>query len=112
MVRGKRPPIDGHNNIYLIDLADGSISTPYSAILKELDVRTPAEGLHEYLENGDVFIEEQEHGRILRVSPKHLTWEFTAKVDDDTLAYLNWSRYLTKERVRDLLPVLEATNCL
>jgi hypothetical protein len=104
--------MDGHNNIYLLDLADGSVSTPYSEVLKAFEVRTPCQGRQERLENGDVFVEESDYGRILRVSPKQVIWEFTVKVDDDSIAMGNWSRYLTKEQVRDILPVLEGANCL
>jgi hypothetical protein len=107
----RRHFMDGYNNIYLLDLADGSVSTPYSEVLKELNVRTPTQGLQERLENGDVFIEETDHGRILRVSPKQVIWEFTVKVDDNTVGRVGWSRYLTKEQVKDILPVLEGANC-
>jgi len=115
MVRGgelSRPRLmDGHNNIYLLDLADGSVSTPFTSVLKEFDVRTLEEGWQERLENGDVVVEETNYGRILRVSPKQVIWEFTVKVDDDTVGLVGWSRYLTKEQVRDILPVLEGANC-
>ncbi len=107
----RRHFMDGYNNIYLLDLADGSVSTPYSEVLKELNVRTPSQGLQERLENGDVFVEETDYGRILRVSPKQVIWEFTVKVDDNTVGRVGWSRYLTKEQVRDILPVLEGANC-
>lgn len=115
MVRGgkmtKKHLIDGHNNIYLLDLADGSVSTPYSKVLKEFEVRTITGGLQERLENGDVFVEETNYGRILRISPTQVIWEFTVKVDNDITGLLNWSRYLTKEQVKDILPVLEGANC-
>jgi len=103
--------MDGHNNIYLLDLADGSVFTPYSEVLKEFDVRSLMGSRQERLENGDVFVEETKHGRLLRVSSKQVIWEFTVKIDEDTVGLGNWSRYLTKEQVRDILPVLEGANC-
>jgi hypothetical protein len=108
----KQVSVNGHNNIYLFDFADGSVSTPFTSVLKEFDVRTPTEGLQERIEKGDVFVEETNYGRILRVSPKQVIWEFTVKIDDDTVGMVNWSRYLTKEQLRDILPVLEGANCL
>jgi hypothetical protein len=101
-----------HNDIYIFDFTDGSISTPYSEVLKTIDVRTPTEGLQELLENGDVFVEETDYGRLLRLSSEQVIWEFTVRVDDDTIAELQWCRYLTQDQVKDILPVLEKASCL
>ncbi len=103
--------VNGHNDIYLFDFEDVSVSTPYSEVLEELDVRTPTHGRHEPLKNGDVFVEETNFGRILRVSPEKIIWEFVVRVDDDFAGLVSWSRYLTKEQVKDILPILEGTNC-
>jgi hypothetical protein len=103
---------DRHNNIYLFDFADGKISTPYSDVLKQLDVRTLTNGRQDILDNGDVFVEETNYGRILRLSPKKVIWEFTVKIDDATTGALNWSRFLTKDEVKNVLPVLRKTSCL
>ena len=104
--------VDTHNNIYLVDIADGSVSTPYSEALQTTDVRTLHQGEQEILENGDVYIEETDYARILRLSPKTPVWEFTVKVDDKTLAMLNWSRYLTKSQVNSIMPVLQGAKCV
>lgn len=100
-----------HNNIYLVDLAGETISTPYSGILKKLEVRTLHQGEQELLENGDIFIEETDYARILRLSAKAPVWEYTVKVDDSTLAMVHWSRYLTKSQVKGILPVLQRATC-
>lgn len=103
--------VDGHNNVYLYDLIDGSISTPYSEVLKQLNVGTFTQGRQELLAGGDVIVEESNSGRILRMSPKQVIWEFTAKVDNDSTALMGWSRYLTKEQVKNILPILEKSIC-
>ena len=100
-----------HNNIYIVDLADGNISTPYAEALQKLDVRTLSQGEQEILENGDIYIEETDYARILRLSPKESVWEYTVRVDDQTLSMVNWSRYLTKNQVKDILPVLQGEKC-
>lgn len=104
-------PVDGTNNIYVADLADGTVSTPYSRVLNELDVRTLTEGRQKILDNGDVFIEESNYGRILRVSQKQAIWEFTVKVDAQTVGLVSWSRYLTKEQVSNILTTLHGAKC-
>jgi len=109
--RSRKPHIDGHNNIYLFDFVDGSVSTPYSEVLKDLDVRTVTEGRQDILDNGDVLVEESNYGRILRISRKQAIWEFTVKIDDNFTGMMNWSRYLTKEQIRNVLPVLNKAKC-
>ena len=103
--------IDSQNAIYLVDLADDTIFEPYADALKKSDVRTLHQGQQDILENGDLFIEETDYARILRLSGNRIVWEFTIKVDDSTLAMVNWSRYLTESQVKDILPVLQGKIC-
>jgi len=74
-------------------------------------VRTGQEGLHDILDDGDVFIEETMEGRLLRVSTDRVIWETVSRVDDNTLSLVSWSRYLTNEQVENILPVLDKTKC-
>lgn len=74
-------------------------------------MRTGLEGLHDILDDGDVFIEETMEGRLLRVSTDRVIWETVSRVDDNTLSLVSWSRYLTNEQVENILPVLEKTKC-
>jgi hypothetical protein len=112
-IRNKREEVsvNGQNNIYVFDFKDRSVSTPYSDVLRKLDVRTVSEGRQKILKNGDVFVEESNYGRVLRVSPKKEVWEFMVKVDNYTAGVISWSRYLTREQVKIVLPLLEGSNC-
>jgi len=103
--------IELKNRIYVFDLTDGAIATPYTEPFKMLDIRTPTGGRQEILDHGDVFVEETDYGRLLRLSAKDAVWTYVVKVDDDTLGMLNWSRYLTQEQVTNVLPVLERSHC-
>ena len=107
----KGPLIEFHNNVYLYDFADGTISTPYANILKRLDVQTTSGGRQEILANGDLFVEETDRGRILRLSSKEVIWEFTVKIDENSVGIGQWSRYLTEGQVHDVLSILERSNC-
>ncbi len=49
--------------------------------MKDLNVGTPTEGLSERLDNGDVFVEETNRGRILRIGPNQVKWELVSRVD-------------------------------
>jgi hypothetical protein len=103
--------VDGYNNVYFYDFTDNNISTPYDDILKKLDVRTPTEGRSELLENGDLFIEETDYGRLLRLSPEKSVWEFVVKVNEETVGRSSWSRYLNEKQLKDILPVLAKSHC-
>ncbi|EAU54507.1 arylsulfotransferase family protein [Mariprofundus ferrooxydans] len=101
----------GNNNIMIFDFADGHVSTPYNKPLDSLKVHTSTEGRGEILDNGDVFIEETNYGRILRASKDKVVWQFASKVNDKFVSMTHWSRYLTKEQVRNVIPVLEGSTC-
>lgn len=103
--------VNGQNEIYLFDFRDNTVSTPYSKVLRKMGVQTLTEGRQKILENGDVFVDETNYGRLLRLSPDKEIWEFMTKVDDHTAGMTNWSRYLTSDEVKDTLPVLISSNC-
>jgi hypothetical protein len=108
---GREVLFDGHNSSYLLDLASAAVSSPYAGVLGRAEVRTLTEGRQDVLEGGDIFVEETNYGRLLRVSPRAVVWEFVVRVDDRTLAISTWSRYLSKERAEKILPALERAAC-
>ena len=101
----------GHNKVYRFDLANKRVSALNAEVMKRIDIRTRAEGLQRMLKNGDIFIEETLRGRLLRISKQDVVWEFTARVSDNAVSLLHWSRYLTEDQVKDILPILSSANC-
>jgi len=101
----------GHNKVYIVDFEKDTVLSPYSSILKDLEIMTRTEGRSIILENGDVFIDETNTGRLLRVSTDSIKWEFTATIDSNSVGMGNWSRYLTYSQVKDVLPILENSEC-
>ena len=102
---------NGNNNVYIFDFEKSTVLSPYDSILKELDVMTWTEGRSKILENGDVFVEETNNGRLLRVSADTTKWEFTATIDSNYVGLMSWSRYLTYNEIKDVLPILENSEC-
>ncbi len=96
--------LKNHNNIYIYDFHDNSVSTPYENSMNSMSVQTLTDGLCEVLPNGDVFIEETTEGRLLRLTSDSVKWEFVRRVDKNHVSIPSWSRYLTEEQVRDVLP--------
>ena len=76
-----------------------------------MEVRGAGSGLADILENGDVFVEESEAGRLLRLAPDKVRWEFVRRVDEYHLSVFNWSRYLTAEQLQPILPKLKRASC-
>ncbi|NQT56822.1 MAG: hypothetical protein HQ551_11420, partial [Desulfobacteraceae bacterium] len=107
IVSGKRVLLDGHNNVYIYDFSSDTVTAPYKNAMKSMEVRTMTGGCSEILPNGDVFIEEQKHGRILRLTPDTAKWEFVRRVDKNHLSYPSWSRYLNEEQAQKVLPKLQ-----
>lgn len=98
--------LNGHNNIYVYDFHNDTVSTPYENAMKSAEVRTVTEGLCEILPNGDVFIEETNDCRLLRLTRETAKWEFVRRFKKGLLSMPSWSRYFTEEQVRDILPIL------
>ncbi len=87
--------IDKNNKIYIYDLKDDSINTLYDNTMAE--VKTPTQGLHEILKNGDVFIEDTDNFRLLRLSKQNKRWEYFNFLGDDKIGSIHWSRYLEED---------------
>ncbi len=98
--------MDGQNNVYVYDFKTDTVSSPYKKAMKSFAVRTLTEGRSKVLANGDVFIEETNYGRLLRLTPETARWEFVRRVDKNHLSMPSWSRYLTEEQVRQVFPNL------
>jgi len=99
--------VNDHSDVYLVDLKNDSVTTPFSDVMKAQHVLSASEGRATVLEDGDVFIEETNRGRLLRISPDGVRWEYVRRIDSDHLAMTTWSRYLTEEQVASVLPKLK-----
>ena len=102
---------DGQNSVYFYNFKTNTVSEPYQEIMKEMEVKTITGGLGMPLENGDVFIDESNNGRILRVSSDEVKWEYVRRIDEETIAMSSWSRYLTPQEAAPILAQLEGNSC-
>lgn len=96
------PLIDGHNEEYIYNFETGSITTPYTAFLKNASVSTKFEGRSDILSNGDLFVEETNKSRLLRGNAKNTIWQFVNRVSPHSVAAISWSRFITKEEFEKL----------
>jgi Arylsulfotransferase (ASST) len=89
--------LDGHNTEYVIDFSKNECSKPYDPFFKSAKIGTYTEGRSRILSNGDIFVEETNHGRIIYGSQNEEIWSYVEQIDDTKLGLFNWSRYITEE---------------
>lgn len=87
--------IDKNNKIYIYDFKNDSIKTLYDNTM--IEVKTPTQGLHEILKNGDVFIEDTDNFKLLRLSKENIRWEYFNFLGDNKIGSIHWSRYLEED---------------
>lgn len=107
----KRALFNGHNSVYFYDFETDQISEPYQKIMQQMDVKTLTEGRGTPLANGDLFIDESNNGRILRVSSDEVKWEYVRRIDEEKIAMSSWSRYLTQQEAKPILAQLKGNSC-
>jgi len=87
--------VDGNNEVIIFDFETNEYSYYLNESLKENDVRTITGGTSQILSNGDLLIEEQNHGRTLYFnSDGSLRWTHVNRASDGKIYYVNWSRIL------------------
>ena len=80
-------------NIY--DFATGEVTSPWRAALERLHVWAPHESLAEVLPNDELFVEEQPHGRLIRLTLEgDVVWEYVNRAKMGRVFRLGWSRLL------------------
>ena len=81
------------NNIYKYNFPKNTIDKIFSNYMT--DITTPTQGLHQILNNGDVFVEETDNFKIHRFGKTQKRWQFVNLIDDNKIGSIHWSRYLT-----------------
>ncbi|MEO6217194.1 MAG: arylsulfotransferase family protein [Sphingomonas sp.] len=84
-----------HNRLYVYDFATGKTDSPFEAAFAAQDIRTITQGLATHMENGDLFVEETNYGRLLRMSPDGaVRWRYISTDTGGRRLELGWSRYI------------------
>ena len=84
--------LHNNNKIYIYNFKKDKIDTVYDKTMTE--VKTPTQGLHKILDNGDLFIEDTDNFRLIRLSNKNKRWEYFNYLGDNKIGSIHWSRYL------------------
>jgi hypothetical protein len=102
--------VDGSNEVVIYDFKTDSYSKYLNESLNQYEVKTVTEGRSEILENYDLFIEEQNYGRILYFNKDaSLQWQYVNRAGDGYVYITNWSRVLYKpediKKVRKIIKI-------
>ena len=89
----------GFSQVLVYDFINDSYSKYLDAALVKNNVTTLTEGRSTILDNGDLFIEEQNHSRLLYFNKDGtIKWEYVSPTSNDGNNFiLNWSRIFFKE---------------
>jgi Arylsulfotransferase (ASST) len=87
--------VDGHNNLLIYDFATTRLDDSWNTAFADNSIQTFTQGRGKVLPDGEVFVEDTENGRLLRMAKDgRLRWDYVAA--DQTMArlFLAWSRVL------------------
>lgn len=87
------------SSVYVFDPASGRIEAPYDEVLRGADMYSAVEGRSRVLQDGDVYIEDTVHHRLLRLSATGIRWVYVNGSTETITGGLNWCRYLTRDEV-------------
>ena len=97
LLRGeKNKMINGHNDIYFYDFEKNEISKPYSKVMKDVGIKTKTQGRSDLLDNGDLFIDESENGKLYIINKDSLKMIYTERFDKNHIKMFNWVRPIVK----------------
>lgn len=83
-----------HNEVYVYDFSTDSIATPYTQLLKDEEISTLTSGRSDILPNGDIYVEDTNHGRIVIGDSITKKIEYIKRHDKDYISSLYWSRII------------------
>jgi len=98
---GKRPKLieNTKSDVYIFDPRNGVVTHPYSDVMAANKISTPSSGRARVLENGDVYVEATDRGKLYRISKDRVRWEFVNSASAKTVGLFSWSRYINGDEI-------------
>ncbi len=82
------------NNAYIYHLKNDSISTPYTGLFTSENIHTYTSGRCDILNNGDIFIEETNQGRVIIGDSINMKMEYVKRLNEEYISSMFWSRII------------------
>jgi len=90
--------VSGYGRVLIVDPATNAVTSLFEEQMKAHQIRTKTQGLHRILSNGDVFVEQTDLGRLVRVGPEGLVWSYYNK-GENGVGLVHWSKFMNAEEV-------------
>ncbi len=87
------------SNVYIFNPLKNIIARPFHKVMAKQQVSTWTAGRSKILANGDVYIEETDRSRLLRISSNKVRWEYVNAISRDTVGGVHWSRYIADSEI-------------
>jgi hypothetical protein len=102
----------GTNNAVIFDFETGQTRSPYKTGFDANAVKTINQGLSTILPNGDIFVEEQNWGRVLVMAPGgEIRWDYVNRAEDGNVYQVFWTRYIPAAHAHNVKASLENSSC-
>ena len=104
LIFSKNGPINKHIDILVYNFDSDEFYKKFSSSIIDNDIKTGAGGLSDFLNDGSIFIEEQNYGRLLLINNnKKLEWEYINKSKNNDVFQTTWSRIIKDESMIKIL---------
>ncbi len=87
------------SNVYIYNPLKNEVTRPYRKVMARQQVSTWTAGRSKILANGDVYIEESDRSRLLRISGNKVRWEYVNAISRTTVGGVHWSRYTAESEI-------------
>jgi len=87
------------SDVYVFNPLNNNVTRPYSDMMAEEQIATETGGRSKILANGDVYIEESDYSRLIRISQNTVRWEYVNSLSHDTVGMVHWSRYISDKEL-------------
>jgi hypothetical protein len=102
----------GHNRELVYDFASNRMSSPWDVGFQQHRVATVTEGRGTPLDNGDLYVEDSNGGRVMRMQRDgSLRWRYVHVGADGQRYRLAWSRYLDPARYDNAVRAAQNARC-
>ena len=102
----------GANEVYVYDFATGEARSPWREAMRRHDVRTPTMGGATLFDDDGLMVEENDFGRVLRLSADGtLLWSYVNRASDGRVYRLGWSRYLDADYGAEIMRSVADADC-
>ncbi|MGB3314433.1 MAG: hypothetical protein WBB85_08465, partial [Albidovulum sp.] len=103
---------DDLSNLMIYDFETDEVTLVHPGVVQQAGLRSPSEGLADYLPSGHIMVEEENSGRILIIAPDGtLAAEFINSGSDGKAYHLGWSRYIGQEDGDVIRQAVDGVDC-